>query len=57
MAKLASLLALLGAAATLIPTAGATCPVADVSVIAHSGEPVGKEVVHDNSESLSTKTA
>lgn len=41
-----SLLALAGAVSVLAKT----CPAADVSVIAHSGKPAGKEIKHDNSE-------
>ena len=41
------LLALAGAVSALAMT---HCPVADVSAIAHSGKPVGKEVEHDDSE-------
>ncbi|KAI0517796.1 dienelactone hydrolase [Xylaria bambusicola] len=33
---------------SLCATASATCPVADLSIIAHTGESVGTEVVHNN---------
>lgn len=43
--------ALLSIGLSLCATASAAdCPVADVSIIAHTGESVGTEVVHNNGE-------
>ncbi|KAK5625656.1 hypothetical protein RRF57_001372 [Xylaria bambusicola] len=42
---------------SLCATASATCPVADVSIIAHTGESVGTEVVHNNGKPNLSQTA
>jgi hypothetical protein len=52
MTKLNRLCAVLSLGAYAVSATCARCPVADVSVIAHTGEPVGKEIQHNNGELL-----
>lgn len=52
MLRFTSLLALLSISALAGATAPEDCPATGVSIIAHSGDPVGKEQVYEGSMCL-----